>query len=102
MIPYLLSLLPVALPIAALIVLVVVLLVLYLAARIFFSAEVAAGIATGAGLGIFIGIVVGIICLWISTGSFLDIFFTRDWMPFVYGWSFTVLISAIIGGITSK
>lgn len=102
MIQYLLGLLPVALPIAALIVLVIVILALYLVARIFFNADIASGIAIGAGWGTLIGIVTGIVCLWISCGSFMKIFFTQNWMPFVYGWSITVLISAIIGGIQRK
>ncbi|MDE6159451.1 MAG: hypothetical protein K2F69_05075 [Bacteroidaceae bacterium] len=103
MIQYLLGLGPAALLIAIVITLVLILTVLYILARIFFCAETAEGIVGGAFWGIFIGVVIGLICQYISAGSIGKMLFSSvSWMPFVFGWAVTVLISSIIGGIRGK
>lgn len=100
MIQYLISLLPVAAPVAILIILVVVLSVLYVLTRIFFSAEVASGIVSRFFVGIFLGIVIGIVFMWISAGSIFGMLMSSvSWMPFVWGWVVTVIVSAVVGGV---
>lgn len=104
MIGYLFSLIPAIIPIAIVVALLIIMTVLYLLARCFFDSETASGIATGAIIGIFIGIIIGLICQYLSVGSIAEMLlgYNISWMPFVYGWAATVMLSGIIGGIISN